>query len=345
MATTPSVSSTTPCVVRASALIATVCQVTHNLFKSLGPPNHHKRKTFALDLCALLDFSNQTTPHDVACLRPAVMIDYAPGMTSGGACLILNHLSGVLCEPDWFGLNHLEVFEVHGVVLVANVFRLCEVLSSFHFNEDDEKARAPRFIDVLPNSVTPLSEEKVWHAMAHLSREIKAGLNHVNEITKSRDYGKCPRAPFDLVAALGVGAEFVPPPTLVGVCLGYPRVYAWFHVDDAIGEAQRALSTTDLELFEVYATCDATADANATSNADNQSAKQVATKHRVCGFTTPRRSEFGELSKTQTDESLTRPGDIQTWFHAMQKNAVRWGQVWRDLTLVATRRDAGPVAL
>ena len=145
--------------------------------------------------------------------------------------------------------------------------------------------------------------------------------------------------------ALGVGAEFVPPPTLVGVCLGYPRVYAWFHVDDAIGEAQRALSTTDLELFEVYATCDATADANATSNADNQSAKQVATKHRVCGFTTPRRSEFGELSKTQTDESLTRPDDIQTWFHAMQKNAVRWGQVWRDLTLVATRRDAGPVAL
>tara|TARA_B110000977_G_scaffold189490_2_gene259054 strand:- start:837 stop:1820 length:984 start_codon:yes stop_codon:yes gene_type:complete len=321
----------TACHAAASTLMGHVLSANlpaDDFFDGLGPMHRARRRTYALDLSALLDYSNYSdretyyqAPNGFACLRPAVMIDYAPDLDAFDACRILDRLSSNERTFPSHSMKYLEVFVVHDVVLIANVPRLLEVLSS---KENDVRSK---LIDVLPNAVPPLRHDRVLDALTHASHQIKAKLN----VHRDRDYWKEPRVPFDLVAALGPGAAFVPLPTLVGVCLGYPRVYAWSPADDVAAAAQ-SLSTTPLVLYEVRATWSAI-----------YSEKDIRkTKHRVCGFTAP----FEKDEHDSNDPEIsTRERDITKWFGQMRERAFEGGDIWRDMELVVTTRDAGPVAL
>ena len=132
------------------------------------------------------------------------------------------------------------------------------------------------------------------------------------------------RRPRDLVAALGALADSVPPPTLVGACLGYPRVYAWSKAGD-VAAAARALSSETLRVYEVYARF--------------RGDEKNAPPRRVCGFTAPAR--FGE----DDAETVARDRDANAWLEAMRERAAAGGDVWTDLRLSVETRSAGPVAL
>jgi hypothetical protein len=326
---------TTPSLVASrAAAVALESYVTECLNPVLRGLSKSQRRVFALDLCALLDFS---TPEDASdgsrrvspnggSLRAAVMIDHVPGMNARAACVFLDGLSeatrGEIPEVD-----HLHVFDVHDVVLIANAPRLVETLQF-------ADARIT-LIDVLPCANPPLREESVIEALANASKQLASSLR-----TRSAGSGN-PRVARDLVAAMGAFAVSTPLPTLVGACLGYPRVYAWSPADD-VAAAARALSTMPLELYEV----------RATFIGDSSPA---ARKHRVCGFTAPFGSEkenrrvsdadWKSSALDVRDQIANRRRDVTAWFETMKARAASAGEVWTDLELNVQMRNPGPVAL
>ena len=121
----------TPCVAAAAAF---ALRVTESDLPALRRLSASQRRTFALDLCALLDFatpggervSGSPSPN-AGGLRAAVMIDHVPGMTSRAACALVDRLSlaSRRSVPD---VENLQVFEVHDVVIIAHAPRLRDEL-------------------------------------------------------------------------------------------------------------------------------------------------------------------------------------------------------------------------
>ena len=323
----------TPCVAAAAAF---ALRVTESDLPALRRLSASQRRTFALDLCALLDFatpggervSGSPSPN-AGGLRAAVMIDHVPGMTSRAACALVDRLSlaSRRSVPD---VENLQVFEVHDVVIIAHAPRLRDELLGWR-GDDARTTRFKRLVDVLPAAEPAMRDADVADAMARAADALEAppatdrGRRREGEEGEEGDEGRDnKRRPRDLVAALGALADSVPPPTLVGACLGYPRVYAWSKAGD-VAAAARALSSETLRVYEVYARF--------------RGDEKNAPPRRVCGFTAPAR--FGE----DDAETVARDRDANAWLEAMRERAAAGGDVWTDLRLSVETRSAGPVAL
>jgi hypothetical protein len=323
----------TPCVAAAAAF---ALRVTESDLPALRRLSASQRRTFALDLCALLDFatpggervSGSPSPN-AGGLRAAVMIDHVPGMTSRAACALVDRLSlaSRRSVPD---VENLQVFEVHDVVIIAHAPRLRDELLGWR-GDDARTTRFKRLVDVLPAAEPAMRDADVADALARAADALEAppatdrGRRREGEEGEEGEEGRDnKRRPRDLVAALGALADSVPPPTLVGACLGYPRVYAWSKAGD-VAAADRAASSETLRVYEVYAR----------SLGDEKNAPP----RRVCGFTAPAR--FGE----DDAETVARDRDANAWLEAMRERAAAGGDVWTDLRLSVETRSAGPVAL
>ncbi len=323
----------TPCVAAAAAF---ALRVTESDLPALRRLSASQRRTFALDLCALLDFatpggervSGSPSPN-AGGLRAAVMIDHVPGMTSRAACALVDRLSlaSRRSVPD---VENLQVFEVHDVVIIAHAPRLRDELLGWR-GDDARTTRFKRLVDVLPAAEPAMRDADVADALARAADALEAppatdrGRRREGEEGEEGEEGRDnKRRPRDLVAALGALADSVPPPTLVGVCLGYPRVYAWSKAGD-VAAAARALSSETLRVYEVYARF--------------RGDEKNALPRRVCGFTAPAR--FGE----DDAETVARDRDANAWLEAMRERAAAGGDVWTDLRLSVETRSAGPVAL
>jgi hypothetical protein len=326
----------TPCVAAAAAF---ALRVTESDLPALRRLSASQRRAFALDLCALLDFatpggervSGSPSPN-AGGLRAAVMIDHVPGMTSRAACALVDRLSlaSRRSVPD---VENLQVFEVHDVVIIAHAPRLRDELLGWR-GDDARTTRFKRLVDVLPAAEPAMRDADVADALARAADALEAppatdrGRRREGEEgeegEEGRDREKNKRRPRDLVAALGALADSVPPPTLVGACLGYPRVYAWSKAGD-VAAAARALSSETLRVYEVYARF--------------RGDEKNDPRRRVCGFTAPVR--FGE----DDAETVARDRDANVWLEAMRERAAVGGDVWTDLRLRVETRSAGPVAL
>jgi hypothetical protein len=260
------------------------------------------------------------------------MIDHVPGMTSRAACALVDRLSlaSRRSVPD---VENLQVFEVHDVVIIAHAPRLRDELLGWR-GDDARTTRFKRLVDVLPAAEPAMRDADVADALARAADALEAppatdrGRRREGEEgeegEEGRDREKNKRRPRDLVAALGALADSVPPPTLVGACLGYPRVYAWSKAGD-VAAAARALSSETLRVYEIYARF--------------RGDEKNAPRRRVCGFTAPVR--FGE----DDAETVARDRDANVWLEAMRERAAAGGDVWTDLRLSVETRSAGPVAL
>jgi hypothetical protein len=323
----------TPCVAAAAAF---ALRVTESDLPALRRLSASQRRAFALDLCALLDFatpggervSGSPSPN-AGGLRAAVMIDHVPGMTSRAACALVDRLSlaSRRSVPD---VENLQVFEVHDVVIIAHAPRLRDELLGWR-GDDARTTRFKRLVDVLPAAEPAMRDADVADALARAADALEAppatdrGRRREGEEGEEGEEGRDnKRRPRDLVAALGALADSVPPPTLVGACLGYPRVYAWSKAGD-VAAAARALSSETLRVYEVYARF--------------RGDEKNAPPRRVCGFTAPVR--FGE----DDAETVARDRDANAWLEAMLERAAAGGDVWTDLRLRVETRSAGPVAL
>lgn len=323
----------TPCVAAAAAF---ALRVTESDLPALRRLSASQRRAFALDLCALLDFatpggervSGSPSPN-AGGLRAAVMIDHVPGMTSRAACALVDRLSlaSRRSVPD---VENLQVFEVHDVVIIAHAPRLRDELLGWR-GDDARTTRFKRLVDVLPAAEPAMRDADVADALARAADALEAppatdrGRRREGEEGEEGEEGRDnKRRPRDLVAALGALADSVPPPTLVGACLGYPRVYAWSKAGD-VAAAARALSSETLRVYEIYARF--------------RGDEKNAPPRRVCGFTAPVR--FGE----DDAETVARDRDANVWLEAMRERAAAGGDVWTDLRLSVETRSAGPVAL
>lgn len=326
----------TPCRAAAAAFAS---RVTESDLPALRRLSASQRRAFALDLCALLDFatpggervSGSPSPN-AGGLRAAVMIDHVPGMTSRAACALVDQLSlaSRRSVPD---VENLQVFEVHDVVIIAHAPRLRDELLGWR-GDDARTTRFKRLVDVLPAAEPAMRVADVADALARAADALEAppatdrGRTREGEEgeegEEGRDREKNKRRPRDLVAALGALADSIPPPTLVGACLGYPRVYAWSKAGD-VAAAARALSSETLRVYEVYARF--------------RGDDEKAPPRRVCGFTAPAR--VGE----DDAETVARDRDANVWLEAMRERAAAGGDVWTDLRLSVETRSAGPVAL
>ena len=258
-----------------------------------------------------------------------MMIDHVPGMTSRAACALVDRLSlaSRRSVPD---VENLQVFEVHDVVIIAHAPRLRDELLGWR-GDDARTTRFKRLVDVLPAAEPAMRDADVADALARAADALEAppatdrGRRREGEEGEEGEEGRDnKRRPRDLVAALGALADSVPPPTLVGACLGYPRVYAWSKAGD-VAAAARALSSETLRVYEVYARF--------------RGDEKNAPPRRVCGFTAPAR--FGE----DDAETVARDRDANAWLEAMRERAAAGGDVWTDLRLSVETRSAGPVAL
>ena len=323
----------TPCVAAAAAF---ALRVTESDLPALRRLSASQRRTFALDLCALLDFatpggervSGSPSPN-AGGLRAAVMIDHVPGMTSRAACALVDRLSlaSRRSVPD---VENLQVFEVHDVVIIAHATRLRDELLGWR-GDDARTTRFKRLVDVLTAAEPAMRDADVADALARAADALEAPpatdrgrRREGEEGEEGEEVRDNKRRPRDLVAALGALADSVPPPTLVGACLGYPRVYAWSKAGD-VAAAARALSSETLRVYEVYARF--------------RGDEKNAPPRRVCGFTAPAR--FGE----DDAETVARDRDANAWLEAMRERAAAGGDVWTDLRLSVETRSAGPVAL
>lgn len=353
----------TPCRAAAAAFAS---RVTESDLPVLRRLNASQRRDFALDLCALLDFATPggepvsgSPPPNAGGLRAAVMIDHVPGMTSRAACALVDRLSlaSRRSVPD---VRNLRVFEVHDVVIIAHAPRLRDELLGWR---GSASTRRRRLVDVLPAAEPAMRAALVADALARAAGALEGegGEEREESFPAGRDDARDERKqsrPRDLVAALGALADAVPPPTLVGACLGYPRVYSWSDAGD-VAAAARALSSETLRVYAVYARFrgDEKNEKNGTRRDD------AAATRRVCGFTAPAR--FGEedagcrnetspssesrsassVEAEDEDEAVTRDGDARAWLEAMRERAAAGGDVWTDLELRVETRGAGPVAL
>jgi len=336
----------TPCRAAAAAFAS---RVTESDLPVLRRLNASQRRDFALDLCALLDFATPggepvsgSPPPNAGGLRAAVMIDHVPGMTSRAACALVDRLSlaSRRSVPD---VRNLRVFEVHDVVIIAHAPRLRDELLGWR---GSASTRRRRLVDVLPAAEPAMRAALVADALARAAGALEGegGEEREESFPAGRDDARDERKqsrPRDLVAALGALADAVPPPTLVGACLGYPRVYSWSDAGD-VAAAARALSSETLRVYAVYARFRGD-EKNGTRRDD------AAATRRVCGFTAPAR--FGEEDAgcrneaEDEDEAVTRDGDARAWLEAMRERAAAGGDVWTDLELRVETRGAGPVAL
>jgi hypothetical protein len=342
-----------PCRAAAAAFAS---RVTESDLPVLRRLNASQRRDFALDLCALLDFATPggepvsgSPPPNAGGLRAAVMIDHVPGMTSRAACALVDRLSlaSRRSVPD---VRNLRVFEVHDVVIIAHAPRLRDELLGWR---GSASTRRRRLVDVLPAAEPAMRAALVADALARAAGALEGeggegGEESEAERDDARDEQKQSR-PRDLVAALGALADAVPPPTLVGACLGYPRVYSWSKAGD-VAAAARALSSETLRVYAVYARF--------------RGVEKNGTTRRVCGFTVPAREAWEEgagsrneaspssesrsnrLEAEDEDEAVTSvDGDARAWLEAMRERAAAGGDVWTDLELRVETRGAGPVAL
>ena len=340
-----------------AAAAAFASRVTESDLPVLRRLNASQRRDFALDLCALLDFATPggepvsgSPPPNAGGLRAAVMIDHVPGMTSRAACALVDRLSlaSRRSVPD---VRNLRVFEVHDVVIIAHAPRLRDELLGWR---GSASTRRRRLVDVLPAAEPAMRAALVADALARAAGALEGEGGEEREESfpagrdDARDEQKQSR-PRDLVAALGALADAVPPPTLVGACLGYPRVYSWSKAGD-VAAAARALSSETLRVYAVYARF--------------RGVEKNGTTRRVCGFTVPAREAWEEgagsrneaspssesrsnrLEAEDEDEAVTSvDGDARAWLEAMRERAAAGGDVWTDLELRVETRGAGPVAL
>lgn len=342
-----------------AAAAAFASRVTESDLPVLRRLNASQRRDFALDLCALLDFATPggepvsgSPPPNAGGLRAAVMIDHVPGMTSRVACALVDRLSlaSRRSVPD---VRNLRVFEVHDVVIIAHAPRLRDELLGWR---GSASTRRRRLVDVLPAAEPAMRAALVADALARAAGALEGeggeGGEGGEESEAGRDDARDEQKqsrPRDLVAALGALADAVPPPTLVGACLGYPRVYSWSKAGD-VAAAARALSSETLRVYAVYARF--------------RGVEKNGTTRRVCGFTVPAREAWEEgagsrneaspssesrsnrLEAEDEDEAVTSvDGDARAWLEAMRERAAAGGDVWTDLELRVETRGAGPVAL
>lgn len=341
----------TPCRAAAATFVS---RITESDLPELRRLSASRRRAFALDLCALLDFatpggeraSGSPSP-SAGGLRAAMMVDHVPGMTSRSACALVDRLS--LAARRWVpDARNLRVFEVRDVVIIAHAPRLRDELLGWRgagVGASAETTRHRRLIDVLPAAGPAVAVAAVCDALARAADAIaeeasEAGEEGTDDEDARDEEGSLRRKrseSADLVAALGAVAErLVPPPTLVGACLGYPRVYAWSDAGD-VASAARALSSETLVVYEAFARFRGN-DRDGDVGGEKKAAAD-ASAIRVCGFTAPARSAEEDA------EAAHRDHDVRVWLEDMRERAAAGGDVWTDLELRVATRGAGPVAL
>ena len=281
-----------------AAACAIVSYVRDHPDRALGPSGDSardgKRLDLAADLCALVDLGTA----DAGGVRDACMIDYLPKLTPDGAANLLAGLRravGAAVAP-------LEVFTLGDVVLVANAPRMLRRLVALSSDADDHHT----LVDVS----APDARDDARAAHAATLRRVAAAAARL--LDRRREPTSSWTEALD-----DPSFARVPAPTLAGLCLGYPRVYAWYPAED-IAHAARRLSSTDLTLHEVTAVF------------------LGGERRRVCGFTVP--ADAGSTSPSTT-------ASIREWFREMRARADASEGVWTNARLVVEPRGMGPVAL
>ena len=283
-----------------AAARAIVSYVRDHPDRALGPSGDSardgKRLDLAADLCALVDLGTA----DAGGVRDACMIDYLPKLTPGGAANLLAGLRravGAAVAP-------LEVFTLGDVVLIANAPRMLHRLRALSSDADDDDT----LVDVsVPDA---RHDARLAHAATH--RRVAAATARLLE--RRRD---APAHHSWTEALDDPSFARVPAPTLAGLCLGYPRVYAWYPAED-IAHAARRLSSTELTLHEITAVF------------------LGGARRRVCGFTVPADAQSSSPSLSSS---------IQKWFREMRARVDASDGVWTNAELVVEPRGIGPVAL
>ena len=283
-----------------AAARAIVSYVRDHPDRALGPSGDSardgKRLDLAADLCALVDLGTA----DAGGVRDACMIDYLPKLTPGGAANLLAGLRraiGAAVAP-------LEVFTLGDVVLIANAPRMLHRLRALSSDADDDDT----LVDVsVPDA---RHDARLAHAATH--RRVATAAARLLE--RRRD---APAHHSWTEALDDPSFACVPAPTLAGLCLGYPRVYAWYPAED-IAHAARRLSSTELTLHEITAVF------------------LGGKRRRVCGFTVPADAQSSSPSSSSS---------IQKWFREMRARVDASDGVWTNAELVVEPRGIGPVAL
>ena len=284
-----------------------------------------RRRALALDLCGLL-----------AGVRDACAIDYLPGFGPDHAVALLAGLRDALVPLDAAPL--VERLAVHvvmrDVVVIADATALEKRLAT--------RAGLPRFVDLGDPSAgakdaTPRLADDL---AARMERVFADALRRADEDERNPIAAAAERW---MPRVVRVGADssagdssafdssafdsdaYPPPPSIVGVMLGYPVVYAWDASEADIARAARTASSESLALHEAFADFDASAASDGGG----------AERSKICAFTVPARlSEAPETS-----------GAIEAWTRAMAARCEASEGVWSNLAVERSLRDPGPVAL
>ena len=281
-----------------------------------------RRRALALDLCGLL-----------AGVRDACAIDYLPGFGPDHAVALLAGLRDALVPLDAAPL--VERLAVHvvmrDVVVIADATALEKRLAT--------RAGLPRFVDLGDPSAgakdaTPRLADDL---AARLKRVFADALRRADEDVRN-PIAAASEQWTPRVVRIGAAGDasafdasafdsdaYPPPPSIVGVMLGYPVVYAWDASEADIARAARTASSESLALHEAFADFDASA----------ASDRSRAERSKICAFTVPARlSEAPETS-----------GAIEAWTRAMAARCEASEGVWSNLAVERSLRDPGPVAL
>ena len=291
-----------------------------------------RRGALALDLCGLL-----------AGVRDACAIDYLPGFEPDHAVALLAGLRDALVPLDAAPL--VERLAVHvvmrDVVVIADATALEKRLAT--------RAGLPRFVDLsdpsagakdatprLADDLAARLERVFADALRRADEDVRNPIAAASErwtprvvrVGAAGDASAFDSSAFDSSAfdssAFNSDA-YPPPPSIVGVMLGYPVVYAWDASEADIARAARTASSESLALHEAFADFDASA----------ASDRSRAERSKICAFTVPARlSEAPETS-----------GAIEAWTRAMAARCEASEGVWSNLAVERSLRDPGPVAL
>ena len=286
-----------------------------------------RRRALALDLCGLL-----------AGVRGACAIDYLPGFGPDHAVALLAGLRDALVPLDAAPL--VERLAVHvvmrDVVVIADATALEKRLAT--------RAGLPRFVDLgdpsagakdatprLADDLAARLERVFADALRRADEDVRNPIAAASErwtprvvrVGAAGDASAFDSSAFDSSAF--DSDAYPPPPSIVGVMLGYPVVYAWDASEADIARAARTASSESLALHEAFADFDASA----------ASDRSRAERSKICAFTVPARlSEAPETS-----------GAIEAWTRAMAARCEASEGVWSNLAVERSLRDPGPVAL
>ena len=300
---------------------------------SLGRELGATRLRLGLDLLAVVFGS----------LRDALMVDYAPKMTPPAAVELLASLRRVPgCERR---ARMLDVHLVDGVILLANSRAVLERLRAM----DDPEASEPLFFDASDGaSGRKLDRAAMRGEIAHAATAFKTPKDDedvrvydwTEAILKASGGGGWDGDVSEgekRMDSISTSSDATPPsPTMTGLLLGYPVVYAWSPADDLDGAARR-LSLMELTTFKLSAVVDVGTTKEGAASASKENGEN--NRHVISQYTVP-------VAETDAEQGVAEHAiAVRKHYKELMNNCEKSGGVWWEWKIDVERRPLGGVAL